>query len=196
MTTIKRTLTFDEYLSYDDGTDDRYEWIDGELVALPPESELNNSIVSYLFLQLVNIGVSFRLVKLHVCEVQVPVLQRGDAQNRYPDLVVLREEHLQMTQKRLSILLDMPPPRMVVEVVSPGRSNWERDYDRKRAQYEKVGIPEYWIINPELRHVLVLQLAGETYIELGIFQNNTEIPSPTFPALHLTPEQIFAVLES
>ncbi len=35
MTTIKRTLTFDDYLSYDDGTDDRYELIDGELVALP-----------------------------------------------------------------------------------------------------------------------------------------------------------------
>lgn len=196
MTTTKRTLTFDQYLSYDDGTDDRYELIDGELVTLPPESELNNSIVSYLFLQLVNIGVPFRLVKLHVCEVQVPVLQGGDAQNRYPDLVVLRKEHLQMTQKRLSILLDMPPLRMVVEVVSPRRSNWERDYDRKRAQYEKVGTPEYWIINPELRHIVVLQLAGETYIELGTFQNKTQILSPTFPALQLTPEQIFAVLES
>lgn len=196
MTTAKHTLTFNEYLTYDDGTDDRYELIDGELIALPPESEPNNRIVSYLFLQLISIGVPFRLVKLHVCEIQVPVLQRGDAQNRYPDLVVLREEHLSMTQKRLSILLDMPPPQMIVEVVSPGRRNWERDYDRKHAQYKQVGIPEYWIINPELRHVLVLQLEEGTYVELGTFQGSNPILSPTFPTLHLAPEQFFAVLEN
>jgi Uma2 family endonuclease len=37
----KRKLTFEEYLSYEDSTDNRYELIDGELVTLPPESGLN-----------------------------------------------------------------------------------------------------------------------------------------------------------
>lgn len=31
----KPYMTFEEYLTYDDGTDDRYEWIDGVLVEIP-----------------------------------------------------------------------------------------------------------------------------------------------------------------
>ena len=34
----KQKLTFEEYLAYEDDTDNRYELIDGELVTLPPES--------------------------------------------------------------------------------------------------------------------------------------------------------------
>lgn len=191
MTTTKPTLTFEDYLNYEDETDNRYELVDGELVALPPESEFNDAIANYLFLALVNAGVPFKLVRPHTCEVQVPVVQKGDPQNRFPDLVVLQREHLQLIQKRLTIKLDMPPPQMVVEVVSPGRINRERDYNRKRDQYSKVGIPEYWIINPELQTVTVLQLETEGYSETGIFREGDRILSPTFPELTLTPDQLF-----
>ena len=36
-----RMMTFKDYLTYDDGTDSRYEWIDGVLVEMPTESEFN-----------------------------------------------------------------------------------------------------------------------------------------------------------
>ena len=62
----------------------------------------------------------FRQVQLHTCELQVPVLQSGDPANRYPDLLVLRPEHLELTRKRLTLTFDMLPPHLVVEVVSPG----------------------------------------------------------------------------
>lgn len=96
MTTARR-LTFEQYLEIDDETESRYELADGRLVELPPESEPNTSIANYLFLQLVNAGMPFRLVQPHACELQVPVLQAGDPANRYPDLVILREEHLELT---------------------------------------------------------------------------------------------------
>ena len=41
-------FTFAEYLEYDDGTDNFYELFDGELVKLPPESELNSWIATWL----------------------------------------------------------------------------------------------------------------------------------------------------
>ena len=47
-----------------------------------------------------------------------------------------------------AITLDMAPPRLVVEVVSPGQENHRRDYREKRNQYEWRGIPEYWICRP------------------------------------------------
>ncbi|MDY7012694.1 MAG: Uma2 family endonuclease [Cyanobacteriota bacterium] len=146
--TQPKKLTFSEYLEYEDNTDNRYELIDGELIPLPPESGLNSSIANYLFFVLVSAGVPLPLVHPHSCEVQVPILQPGDAANRYLDLIVLLQEHWDLTQNRLTITLDMPPPRLVVEVVSPGKINRERDYTRKRAQYAAREIPEYWIIDP------------------------------------------------
>jgi Uma2 family endonuclease len=38
--------SFEEYLSYDDETDNRYELVDGELIALPPEAEPNSAIAA------------------------------------------------------------------------------------------------------------------------------------------------------
>ena len=45
----KQKLTFEEYLTYEDDTDNRYELIDGELVTLPPESEPNTAVSSISF---------------------------------------------------------------------------------------------------------------------------------------------------
>lgn len=140
--------TFEAYLEFDDGTDNRYELIDGELVELPPESEPNDAIANYLFLKLVAAGLPYRLVRPGKCEIQVPVLQKGDAANRYPDFLILDEVHLSLTQKRFTIKLDAPPPRLVAEVLSPGKTNRDRDLIRKRAQYAKRSIPEYWLVDP------------------------------------------------
>lgn len=193
----KRKLTFEEYLSYEDSTDNRYELIDGELVTLPPESGLNAYIARYLLVAFLRSGlVPLRLISVNACEIQVPVLKSGDAANRYPDLVILQEEHWELTQNRLTVTLDMLPPRLAIEVVSPGRVGNDRDYDplrglrqRKRAQYAARGIPEYWIVDPQKQAVTLLWLESGQYLEVGVFRDGTSILSPTFPQLCLTAEQ-------
>jgi Uma2 family endonuclease len=44
MTTAIKKLTLEEYLAHDDGTDRRYELVDGVLVEMPPETGRNNLI--------------------------------------------------------------------------------------------------------------------------------------------------------
>jgi Uma2 family endonuclease len=122
-------------------------------------------------------------------------LQQRDSQNRYPGLVLLRSEHLALAQKRLTIKLDMPPPELVMEVVSPGKTSRDRDYVCKRAQYANIGIPEYWIIDPKLQAVLVLVLEDRNDVEHGTYQGKDAIVSPTVPTLNLTAEQIFAAAQ-
>ncbi|MBE9117917.1 Uma2 family endonuclease [Lusitaniella coriacea LEGE 07157] len=192
-----KKLTFEEYLKYEDGTDNRYELIEGELVPLPPESGLNSAIANYLFFVLVSTGIPLPLVHPHSCEVQVPILQPGDAANRYPDLVVLREEHWGLTQTRLTITLDMLPPQLVVEVVSPGKVNRENGYIHKRAQYAARGIPEYWIVDRQERVVVILNLNSESgqYIETEFRERNI-LNSLAFPNLELTAQQVLNVGES
>ncbi|NJK76569.1 MAG: Uma2 family endonuclease [Microcoleus sp. SU_5_6] len=189
----KQKLTFEEYLAYEDNTDNRYELIDGELVTLPPESEPNNFIAYYLLLILANGGfLTPRLIRIHSCELQVPILHGDDAANRYPDLVILQPEHILLTASRLTITLDMPPPQLVVEVVSPGRIGRERDYIRKRAQYAARGIPEYWIVDPQEQLIVIFRLESGQYVEVGIFQGTQAMQSPTFPQLNLTAGQVLA----
>ena len=102
---------------------------------IPPESIASLITANRLLLALVQAGVSIDLIFTGRCEVQVPVLQAGDVENRYPDLIVVDEIHLSLMEKRATVTMDMPPPLLAVEVVSPGAAAREQNYKRKRAQY-------------------------------------------------------------
>jgi len=186
----KPRMTFEEYLAYDDGTDNRYEWIDGVLIEMPTESELNAWLSFALQLYFIRAGlVKPRLTHRYNCEIEVPVLKPKQARNRFPDLVIVRPEHIELTQKRLTIRLDMPAPVLVMEVVSPGQTNRDRDYEDKRTQYEARHIPEYWLLDPEQHIVMVLTLMDGVYQD-ATFRGDDCIISLTFPTFALTAAQV------
>jgi Uma2 family endonuclease len=182
-----RFESFEDYLAYDDGTDKLYELFNGELIEMPPESGINVQIAVFLLLQFAAIVGHLR-VRPHGLELEV----RGEPRNRYPDLTLIREEHIQQLAKRNTLRLTMAPPLLVIEIVSPGEIQRNRDYLAKRLQYQDCGIPEYWIIDPEAKTVLILELTGKTYTEVGSFSGNDRLLSPQFPSLNLTAAQIFA----
>lgn len=197
MTQAIRKLPFEEYASLDAQTwvkrglpEGRCEYVDEwELNELPSESEPNDFLARYLLFVLASSGVvPLRLITIHTCEIEVS----GKPKTRFPDLVILREEHLELTKKRLFIRLEMPTPQLVAEVVSPGDDNRRRDYESKREQYQKRGIPEYWLLNPETETIKVLELKDSRYVEFGMFQGTALIQSPTFKTLNFTAEQVFS----
>jgi Uma2 family endonuclease len=166
MTQLKqRFLSFEEYLTYDDGSDNLYELFNGELIEVPPESGFNVEIATYLLLQFARL-VGHQRVRGHGLELEV----RGEPRNRFPDLTVIREEHIALLKRRNTIRLTMPPPLLVVEIVSPGEVQRNRDYVAKRMQYQDLGVPEYWIVNPEEETVLVLKLQAGGYGEGRLLQ--------------------------
>jgi Uma2 family endonuclease len=185
--TRPRFYSFEDYLTYDDGSDRLYELFNGELIEVPPESGQNVQIANRLFLAF-SLLLGTDRVRGHGLELEV----RGEPKNRYPDLTIIRPEHIQLLTSRNTIRLSMPPPLLVVEVVSPGDLQWERDYVAKRAQYEDLGIPEYWIINPQDQTVLVLEQNGQGYNPLDTITAEQPITSPQFPDLNLTAAQLFA----
>ena len=184
-----RFTTIDEYLNYDDGTDQRYELVDGELIAMPPESRLNRKIASFLFEAFIKLGVPSALLAIGT---QIVVPSRK-VTARQPDLVVLSEECEIALEGASSdiITAELPPPTIVIEIVSPGTTNYDRDYVDKRKEYAARGIPEYWLIeHPERKITTVLYLEGKHYREVEKFQNLDSIKSQSFPNLQLTAEQI------
>jgi Uma2 family endonuclease len=90
----------------------------------------------------------------------------------------------------------MLPPLLVIEVVSPGELQRDRDHIAKRSQYQNYGIPEYWIIDPETKTILVLELIDKTYTERGNFSGDDLVIAPQFTQVNLKTSQIFASLNS
>jgi Uma2 family endonuclease len=181
-----RFQSFEEYLSYNDDTDKFYELFNGKLVEMPPESGFNVQIANRLFLIFALIIGTDR-VRGQGLELEV----RGEPRNRYPDLTIIREEHIQLLAKRNTIRLSMLPPLLVIEIVSSGELQRNRDYIAKRIQYQDCEIPEYWIIDPETKTILVLEIKEKIYVEVGNFSGNDLVISPQFSELNLTVNQLF-----
>ncbi len=181
----QRFLSFDEYLSYDDGTDYLYELFNGELIEVPPESGENVQIENRLFLQFA-LMLGTDQVRGHGLELEV----RGEPKNRYPDLTIIREEHVQLLKRRNTIRLSMGSPLLVIEVVSPGELQRDLDYIAKRSQYLDLAIPEYWIVDPQIATVFVLELVEDRYTEVS-FQAEENLRSPQFAPLSFSPAQVF-----
>lgn len=187
MTTTTALLTLEEYFAYDDGTENRYELVDGKLVLMPPESDRNNIIALYLLAEFLKL-IPIRLIRHKDTEI---VVTGNRTRVRMPDLLILTEELLaSIGGRRATITSDMPSPVLVVEVVSPGKANRDRDYRYKRSEYAARGILEYWIVDPELSRVTVLSLIDGLYEET-IFENEQTIISSIIHPLDLTAAQLF-----
>lgn len=181
MSVAIKFMTLEEYLNYDDGTDTRYELVNGELSAMPTDSDLNDRIATFLFAYFLQFGIPYYRLSM---KAQIAV-SGTRATARQPDLMVLSEEAataLSGANQRL-ITHDMPPPLLVVEVVSPDQES--RDYRYKRTEYAGRHIPEYWIVDPIAQKVTVLEWVDGMYEE-QVYQGNQAIASPQFATLNLT----------
>jgi Uma2 family endonuclease len=180
-----KKMTFAEFLAYDDGTDNLYELENGELIQLPYESELNRRIAMFLLAYFLQQRIPFYRLSMKT-EIAVYSRQVGV---RSPDLIVFSEELATIMEgaTRSLILMDMPPPLLVVEVVSPNQEN--RDYRYKRSEYAARGIAEYWIVDPITQKVTILEWVEGFYDE-WVYEGETVIISSIFADLQLTAAQI------
>lgn len=118
--------------------------------------------------------------------------QRGRWEtSRIPDVVVLPTEQWQALATQEAVIRpNEPPPLLVVEVVS--ESTVRTDYRAKRAEYNVLGIEEYWIVDPLAAKVTVCLLVDDLY-EATEFVGEARIESRRFPELNLTAAAIFAL---
>lgn len=183
-----KLMTMAEYLAYDDGTDTRYELVDGALVEMPPESQINLSIAKYLLFEL----AKHLPIALLAVGTEVEVTGRR-ARCRLPDLLVHTDEsHSALAgARRATLTRDMPPPAIVIEVVSPGAENRDRDYRYKRTEYAARGIAEYWIIDPEREQVTLCLWVNGQYEDTR-YVGDTPLSSTIVPGFKLSAAQILA----
>ena len=184
--TKTRFTSFEEYLLADpsDLPEGRCEYWDGELVPVMSESLLNEAIANYLAFVLFQMGIDSDLISPG----KVFIVVSGRPKTRFPDLTLLDDAHLVLMESSIRIGSTMPPPRLVVEIVSHGdenSDNYTRDYHDKRDPYADRGIPEYWLIDPQRLWVMVGNLVEGRY-QFTTFRVNQAIGSQVLPTLDLT----------
>lgn len=193
MAVISQKLTLSEYLAYDDGTGNRYELVNGDLVCMALGTGEHGDISEFLNeafkeeIKRASLPWVSRDMKIGI---QSP---RGDRWDtiRVPDVVVLPVEQWTSLKKRESVIaLHEPPPLLVVEVVSPSTAG--EDYRAKHTEYAVLNIPEYWIVDPMQSRVTVCVLREGAYDDQE-FQGDDRIVSPTFASLTLTAAQVLSV---
>jgi Uma2 family endonuclease len=170
-----------------------YKLVRGETIELPAESDPNVEIAIFLTVMLAQV-TSYPFIRRGT-ETFITFINSREVTSRYSDLLVLSKEGATALNgaTRSAIASEMPAPRLVIEVVTPGAQNYDRDYVDKRQEYAARSIFEYWIADLSQNVVVVLHLQDQYYLEIGQFRDPALIVSPTFPGLQLTAQQVLNV---
>ena len=116
-------------------------------------------------------------------------LQIGRNRGRIPDVIVLRSDLTSSEEESL----DATAVQLVVEVISPGRRQRDRDLREKREDYAAAGIDEYWIVDPDALTLLQLRLEGGQYNEVKTSVAGDVVMTPHIGGLSVSLSELFAV---
>jgi Uma2 family endonuclease len=147
-------LPFEDFLATLD-EDTLAEWVDGRIEFMSPASLRHQEIVGFLYRALYDHAHTHDLGKVVMAPFQVKL--GPDLPGREPDLLFIARGSLDRVRPTY---LD-GAPEVVVEVSSPESAALDRG--AKFVEYEKAGVREYWLIDPERDEVVVYRLEGGRY---------------------------------
>lgn len=174
-------LTYDEYrLLPDDGK--RYELMDGDLFVSPAPSTRHQTISRRLQFALMRALEEPGLAQIFNAPVDLILEPTSVVQ---PDLVLVSKarQHI-ITARALEGV-----PDVVVEILSPGGT--DRDEHLKRRLYERHGVPEYWVVDPDHGYVVVWRIDGGTYGLRARYDRASTLEHPDFAAVRVPLADIF-----
>ena len=176
--------TYEEFMALPEGGPVRYEIIDGELCMTPSPVTRHQKISKNLLFEIERFLRTNPLGEIFAAPVDV-VFSQEPPQVVVPDLVFVAAEHLSLiTEKNLQGV-----PDLLVEILSPTTATIDRRV--KHALYERVGVPEYWIVDPERNSVQVFRLSGGRYAPALEFGLGDRLETPLLPGLSIPLSDVF-----
>jgi Uma2 family endonuclease len=163
----------------------RYEVIDGELYVSSAPSYIHQKIL----IRIVGAFLTY-LGQRPIGEILSGVgVIFDDYDGVIPDLIFVTNERL---RKTLAGGRFHAAPEIVIEILSPGKSNERRDRHVKRSLYAARGVTEYWLVDPE-NQTVELHLrnqAGELVFDKSILQTD-ELTSELLPGFSVRVDTLF-----
>ena len=177
-------LTYDDFVLFpDDGK--RHELIDGEHYVTPSPNRKHQKVLGNLHLLIGNWLEQHPIGQVYFAPFDV-IFTMFDVVE--PDLIYMSNE------RAARVLTDANvkgAPELVVEIGSEGTRG--RDETIKRRLYERAGVSEYWVVDPEIDVVRVYRRGTDGFkrpIELTA-EDNDVLTTPLLPGLSLPLARIF-----
>ena len=198
--TLPKVTTFDEFVKFlPENSGVRYELHNGNIIEMAQPVGEHEEVKSFL-----GVEIPFEIKRLGLpygIPNQAIVRPEGKDSGYFPDILVMNRANLpnEPRWKKESILSQGASIPLAIEIVS---TNWRDDYHLKFADYEEMGIAEYWLVdyaalggrnfigNPKQPTISVCNLVDGEY-QIRKFQNSDRLISQIFPELALTANQIF-----
>lgn len=149
---LPKRMSWEEYLAWD-FEEYRAEWVNGEVILLPPVRAEHQFIVQFLYEILIAFVRPRKLGRVLLDRMTMRIAVPPSA--REPDLLFFTTEHAD----RLKETDFDGPADIVVEVVSP--ESEQRNRAIKYLEYEAGGVPEHWFIDPLRREAYFYVLGAD-----------------------------------
>ena len=184
-TRVQPLLTIADLDAMPENDGNRYEIIEGELfVSCSPG--LTHQIVASNLIFLVRSYLKTNPIGTFVT---TPGLILSNYSGVSPDLVFFSHEQRAtiVTGERLT-----GPPRLVIEILSPGSANVRRDRIAKFNLYAKHGVPEYWIVDPKKYQLDRYALQGSSFELLETLRIEDHLTSAELPGFSCEVREVFS----
>ena len=175
-------LTHDDFLLFpDDGK--RHELIDGEHFVSPAPNWRHQRVLVCLAFEIESFLRQHPLGRLMIAPMDV-IFTRFDVVE--PDLLYISRDRYHIIDNWVH-----DAPDLVVEILSP--SNRRSDEVTKRDLYDRTGVPEYWIVDPDAETVKVFRRDGERFgrPQLLSTRENDVLGTPQLPGLAIPLAALF-----
>ncbi len=191
-------MTFEEFIEWYPEDGKRYELYRGsvkEIMTTGTHEDVSGFLVADLNFAIRRYNLPFSIPRS--CLLKPEMTETGFI----PDVVVIDRRELanESLWQNSSVIQNGKTVPLVIEVVS---TNWRNDYAVKLAEYEAMGIAEYWIVDylalgavrhigkPKQPTITVCKLIEGEY-QLFLFTTGQRIESEIFPELKLMTDTIF-----
>ena len=174
-------LTYEDYRTTPD--DERYELLDGHLIMVPAPNLTHQKVQSRLGRRLAQFIEGHALGEFFFSPCDVVL---GDTDVVQPDLLFVSRDRAHLLSGGDNV---QGAPDLVVEILSPATA--ERDRGYKRAIYERHGVAEYWLVDPDGETISIYRQRRGVLSLAYTFGRGETLHSPLLAGLTVALDDIF-----
>lgn len=179
----KDKISYEDFLTLSEGSENRYEYIDGEVYLLASPSYTHQRIIMEIS------NSMYQWFKGKKCRPLTAPF----------DVTLSKDDHKNVVQPDIIVICDTEKidengryggiPTLVVEVIS--ETTQHKDMLKKLELYIHGNVQEYWIVNPFNKEIYLYFFKNQAIQDYRVYKGNETVQSVIFKGLEISLEQVF-----
>ena len=184
---VKEKFSYSDYLTWP--VEECFELIDGVPFDMSPAPGVQHQSISFELS-----GIIYNFLKNKQCRAftapfDVRFIDSADSDDKEVFTVVQPDITVICDQKKIDSKGCVGSPDLVIEILSP--STAYKDETEKLKLYEKHGVKEYWIVNPEAEYIMIYRIEDEKYGKPEYLKGNEILESRVLSGLTINLGEIW-----